>query len=189
MTRTVGYVRAVPGMADTDDAVSALSAAGAAEIFIEAPTGARPEFDHCIEGLSPGDVLVVVSFAALATSLDGFVTTTAQLRARGIHLRSLSEPALSSSPNTDEVLAAVDALRRLFVGIRTREGMDAAAAAGRKLGRPRVMTAERTAVARELRAQSRSFAQIGRALGVSEAAVRRALRARAAEELPQSTAS
>jgi predicted transcriptional regulator len=47
------------------------------------------------------------------------------------------------------------------------------------------MTEERIAVAQELRAQKRSYMQIGRALGVSEAAVRRALGSSAGHALPK----
>lgn len=112
--------------------------------------------------------------------------TASVLRARGIHLRSLTERALSSSPISEEVLVALEGVRRQMIGIRTREGMDAASAGGRRPGRPRVMTAERIAMARELRTQKRSFAQIGLALGVSEAAVRRALRTTPADNPPQS---
>ena len=49
------------------------------------------------------------------------------------------------------------------------------------------MTEERIEIARELRAQKRSFVQIGRALGVSESAVRRALKAATAVPPAQTT--
>ncbi|MGX5773095.1 recombinase family protein [Microbacterium trichothecenolyticum] len=188
MIRVVGYARAAPGLPGADDAIAALRDAGARRVFVDSwsRSGTRREFDRCMKLLTPGDTLLVVNAASLASTVGGFVKTASMLRARGIHLRSLTEPALSSSPTSDEVLTALEGVRRQLIGIRTREGMDAASAAGRRPGRPRVMTAERIAVARELRAQKRSFAQIGLALGVSEAAVRRALRTTPAENPPQS---
>jgi DNA invertase Pin-like site-specific DNA recombinase len=168
--------------------MTALRDAGAGPIFVDPASGPRLELGRCLEHLSAGDTLLVVGASSLASSLDGFITIAALLRSRDVRLRSLTEPALSSAPLTDEVLSAIDDLRHQLFSIRTREGMDAARAAGRKPGRPRVMSLERIAVARELRAQKRSFAQIGRSLGVSEAAVRRALKPAVDEGQTQSTA-
>ena len=92
---------------------------------------------------------------------------------------SLSEPALCTTPETvanpGEVVAAVEALRRRLVSVRTRAGMGAAAAAGRKPGRPTVMTADRVAMAVELRNLGRPVTHIARVLGVSANSVQRAL--------------
>ena len=139
--------------------------------------------------LGEGDTLLITSAMSLSPSVEHFVTTVTQLRARGIEVRSLAEPALSTAAGmnstTGEVLDALDVLRRRLIGLRIRQGLHAAIAAGRKPGRPRVMTAERIEIARELRTQKLSFAQIGRALGVSESAVRRALKPATAASIPQ----
>lgn len=182
MTRTLGYTRELLAGDDTSADASALRRAGASKVYVDrrrSTRATRPELEKCLSALSSGDILLVSSAAMLSTTVEQFVIAVGQLRARGIHLRSLSEPALSTTSDTSlapgDVLDALDALRRRLIGLRTREGLEAALAAGRKPGRPRVMTDDRIAVAKELRAQQRSFAQIGRALGVSEAAVRRAL--------------
>ncbi|WP_137846471.1 recombinase family protein [Microbacterium sp. 2FI] len=184
MTRAIGYVRELLASDDPIEAVAALRLAGASKVYVDRRSDrTRPELDRCLQALASGDTLLIASAATLVSSVEQYVVTVAQLKSRGIHLHSIAEPALSTIPNSAmssaDALDALDALRRGLIGLRTREGLDAAAAAGRKPGRPRVMTDERLAVAKELRAQKRSFAQIGRALGVSEAAVRRALTAAA----------
>ncbi|MGN6221682.1 MAG: recombinase family protein [Microbacterium sp.] len=181
MTGPVGYVRGIAGAAPIADDLQRLRQAGVTKVYIDsraAPEQGREEWERCLQDLTAGDTLVVVQATAVATSVEGFVTLLAQFRARGIHFRSLTEPALTTTDtltSPGDVLDALDTLRRRLIGLRIREGLEAAVASGRRPGRPRVMTNERIAVARELRAQRRSFAQIGRALGVSEAAVRRAL--------------
>lgn len=190
MTRSIGYARELLADDDAAERVAALRRAGASKVYLDrrtAPMSARHELERCLSAIKAGDTLLIASAATLSSSVEQFVTTVAQLRARGIHVRSLSEPALSTTPDTSmppgDVLDALEALRRRLIGLRTREGMDAAIAAGRKPGRPRVMTEERIEVAKELRAQKRTFMQIGLALGVSEAAVRRAMKSAAPEAI------
>ncbi|WP_275436122.1 helix-turn-helix domain-containing protein [Pseudoglutamicibacter albus] len=48
-------------------------------------------------------------------------------------------------------------------------------AQGKVGGRPRVMDADRTATARQLREEGKSYAQIGKILGVSAASIYRSL--------------
>ena len=179
MSRTLGYVRELHADEDVSAEVTALRRAGASRVYVDRDAGVWTELTRCLDALTPGDILLVSHAVALAPSVEQFVATTARLQRRGIQFHSLAEPALSTVSDLaaapGDTLEALDGLRRRLIGLRTREGLSAAAAAGRRPGRPRVMTDERVEVARELRAQKRSFAQIGRALGVSEAAVRRAL--------------
>jgi DNA invertase Pin-like site-specific DNA recombinase len=188
MTRSVGYVRQLLAGDDITEDVDAIRRAGASKVYVDrrnSSTSARHELERCLNAIKMGDTLLIANAADLATSVEQFVTTVAQLKTRGIYVRSLTEPALSTTPDASmspgDVLDALEAMRRRLIGLRTREGMDTAIAAGRRPGRPRVMTKERIEIAKELRAQKRSFTQIGRALGVSEAAVRRALKSAAPE--------
>lgn len=181
MTQTLGYTRALLSTDDADQDAQTLRNQGATQVFIDAveerPTS-RPELDACLGALRPGDVLLVTTAARLSHSVEHFVLTVTQLRRGGVSLRCVSDPALSTtSPaaSPGDVLEALEGLRSRLAGLRTRKGLDAAAATGRRPGRPRVMTDDKVAIARELRGQGRSFVQIGRALGVSEAAVRRSL--------------
>ncbi|WES66025.1 recombinase family protein [Microbacter sp. GSS18] len=180
MTRIVGYTRTL--VTDTDPAgdSDALRSAGAEVIFADAGTGdprRRPELVRCLASLSAGDVLVVTSAPRLSHAIGHFLSTCAGLTARGVAVQCVAQPALSTGVKVPagDVLAALDGLRRELVGLRTRAGMTVAASAGRRAGRPLVMTADRVSVARELRDQDLSLAQIARVLGVSTSTVQRAL--------------
>jgi DNA invertase Pin-like site-specific DNA recombinase len=192
MSRTVGYVRDLFARGDGEAEVKALRTLGASRVYVDrldASAARRPELVACLQNLQAGDTLLIPSAVMLSHSVEHFVSTVAQLRRREILMRSMTEPALSTAGGTGasigDTLDALDGLRSRLIGIRTRQGMDAAILAGRKPGRPRVMTEERIAVAQELRAQKRSYMQIGLALGVSEAAVRRALGSSAGHALPK----
>lgn len=181
MSRVVGYSRGLVTDADATADVAELTHAGAARVFRD-PAGidprSRPALTECQAHLARADVLLVSSAARLSHSLNHFLTTIVALNARGVGFRSLAEPSLSTGGGAVDpmaVLSALDGLQNRLVGLRTREGLSAASSAGRRPGRPTVMTEELVAMAAELRAEERSYAQIARVLGVSPSAVQRAL--------------
>lgn len=175
MTRIVGFSR--PGDDGAAAEEAALRAAGADEVFVEHDPDGEQVLASCLQSLSSSDVLVVTRASQLTSTQYRFVRTVAALGARGVEFWSLAEPALSTGTPVaaEEVFQALEELRSELAGIRTRAGMDAATADGRRPGRPRVMTEERLAMAMELRAVGRSVSHIARVLGVSAGAVGRAL--------------
>ncbi len=186
MTSIVGYTRQLASAPSIELDTAELTSAGAQSIFTDgrvADVRQRPGLAECLRSLEPGDLLITSSAVRLSHSLPHFVTTIADLSARGILFQSLTEPALSTTVSTDAstttVLRALEDLRRELMSVQTREGLRVAGEAGRRPGRPTVMTEERLAVARELRLQGRSFAHVGLVLGVSANAVQRALQTRA----------
>lgn len=179
MSRVIGYSRPWwPGEDLTID-IENLAGAGAAATLTDSGVVEAPLDDEgSLRSLEAGDILLVTSAARLGSSLPRVVQTIAELGRRGIGFRSLAEPALSTNAglaDPAEVFAALEGLRRRLAGLRTRQGMLRAEAAGRRPGRPSVMTPERVAVAEELRRQHRSIAHIARVIGVSPSAVQRAL--------------
>lgn len=182
MTRVVGYTRELmPGEGTAADA-GELRAAGAGEIFTEDPAadaGTRPVLQECLQSLGAGDCLVVTAAARLAPTVPQFLATVGQLTSRGVGFRSLAEPALSAEDGATvdprAVYTELEGLRRRLVSLQTRAGMASAATAGRRPGRPTVMTPDRVAMAIELRNLGRPTAHIARVLGVSPNAVQRAL--------------
>lgn len=176
----VGYTRDFVGDTTGADA-DALRDAGASRVYRDsgADATARPELEKCLRALQPGDVLLVTSAARLSPSVSHFTSTSVTLADRGIRIRSIAEPALSTGPGTVddavEVIRALEGLRRRLRSLETKQGMQVAADAGRRPGRPTVMTEERIAMAVELRRLDRSYTHIARVLGVSTSAVQRAL--------------
>lgn len=182
MSRLVGYTRELaPGIGAGAD-VASLTRAGADRVFtdeVASDPRARPGLADCLAFLRAGDVLVVPGAAHLSHAVTHFVTTVSGLTSRGIEFRSLAEPALCTgaehTADPAEVLAALEALRRRLVSVRTRAGMESAAATGKRAGRPTVMTPEKVAMAVELRNLGRPVTHIARVLGVSTNSVHRAL--------------
>lgn len=184
MTRLVGYTREVtPGAGTAADAAQ-LTLAGAERVFADdGSAGAtdRPGLRECLEFVEAGDTVIVTSAAMLAPTTAQFLTAVSGLIDRGIEFRSLSEPALSTGNDVSpaEVFAALESLRRRLSSLQTQAGMAAAVSKGRRPGRPTVMTAERVAMAVELRDLGRPVTHIARVLGVSANAVQRALASKA----------
>lgn len=181
MTRVVGYSRGFASDPEAAPDVAELTRAGAVSVFSD-PAGvdarARPSLAACLAQLVVGDVLLVSSAARLSHGVGHFLTTVVALHERGVAFRSLTEAALSTDSGPADsaaVMTALDGLQKRLVGLRTRDGLSAASMAGRRPGRPTVMTSELVAMAAELRAEERSYAQIARVLGVSPSAVQRAL--------------
>jgi DNA invertase Pin-like site-specific DNA recombinase len=177
VTRVVGYSRPLGVDDDLEADAAALRAAGA--IVVHLGLGDRKDrvLRSCLDELSAGDVLLVSRAVRLSPSLTHFVSTVTSMGRRGVRFRSIAEPALSAGAlsTTSDVLMALESMRCELISIRTRAGMADAAAAGRKLGRPSVMTEDQVAMARELRVHGRSIAHIGQVLGVSASTIRRAL--------------
>ena len=125
MTLLVGYTREFFTDAGVSADAAALEEAGAELVFsdVAADVRARPELKRCLRSLEPGDVLVVTSAARLSHGVGHFVATTTDLAARGVSVRSLAEPALSTLQQpvpAEEVLAALEGLRRRLVSLSTR---------------------------------------------------------------------
>ncbi|WP_374314988.1 recombinase family protein [Microbacterium sp.] len=179
MSRVVGYSRPWwPGEDLTVDIENLAKAGATATPTDPGVVGGLMDDASPLHSLESGDVLLVSSAARLGSSLPRVVQVIADLGSRGIGFRSLTEPALSTDAgpaDPAEVFAALEGLRRRLAGLRTRQGMLQAEAAGRRPGRPSVMTPDRVAVAEELRRQHRSIAHIARVIGVSPSAVQRAL--------------
>jgi DNA invertase Pin-like site-specific DNA recombinase len=151
-----------------------LEAAGCATIFADKKSGRdaqRPELKACLAYLRPGDTLVVPALDRLARSLQDLITLVGDLGRAGVGFRSLREALDTTTPGgrlVFHVFAALAEFIRELIVQGTREGLDAARAAGKRLGRPPAMTPEQIHHARDLLSHpDNSVASIARLLGVS----------------------
>lgn len=176
---TTGYARVSTDDQDPTVQVNALRAAGCDPIFVEHASGAtlqRPEWHACNRGLGRGDTLTVVRIDRLGRSLADLVNTLDDLAARGVRFCSLTEKIDTATPLGRmfyQIAAAFAEYERALIRERTCAGIDAARAAGRRIGRPPALTDEQRALARRLRAQGEGVATIARILAVSPSTVRR----------------
>jgi DNA invertase Pin-like site-specific DNA recombinase len=187
-----GYAR----VSTTDQNLSlqrdALKAAGCEKIFSDRGVSGslvkRSGLNAALKSLRPGDTLLVWKLDRLGRSLSHLVETVADLGARGINFRSLSDPIDTESAGGRLVLhimAALAEFERSIIIERTRAGLAAAKRRGRKLGRPRSLSPADAADARGLIDMGEAVADVARALGIArstlyESLARNKLKAEAA---------
>ena len=182
----VGYVRVSTAdeRQSTDLQRDALRKAGVDERHIHEDKASggrddRPGLKACLEYLKAGDVLVVWRLDRLGRSLPHLVGIVAELRSRGVGLRSLSE-TIDTTTATGELVfhlfASLAQYERALVRERVVAGLEAARRRGRRGRRPRRLDAERVGAARALLAEGRSLAAAARVMDVPRSTLADALR-------------
>ena len=114
----------------------------------------RPHLDACLDHLREDDVLTVWKLDRLGRNTQHVLAVVDELTSRGIGFRSLTEGLHTDGPMGTAMLtimAAFAQLERDTMIERTRAGLAAAAANGRKGGRPRKVDDADAAKARKLR--------------------------------------
>ena len=165
----IGYARVSTVEQDTALQTDALRKAGCERVFEDAASGAksdRPGLAATLAYLRDGDVLAVWRLDRLGRSLPHLIETIGALEARGVGFRSLTESIDTTTPGGRlifHVFGALGQFERDLIRERTKAGLCAAAARGRKGGRKPVMTADKLQRARE---------HIANGLNVREAAAR-----------------
>ncbi|MFR9752198.1 recombinase family protein [Nocardia sp. 004] len=178
----IGYARVSTTDQDPQLQLDALESAGAERIFadhgVSGTKTERPELDRCLDHLREGDVLTVWKLDRLGRNTVHVLQLIEQLTERGIGFRSVTEGLHTDGPMGKAMLtimAAFAQLERDTMIERTRAGLAAAAANGRKGGRPRKVNDGDAAKARELRAKGISAPDIAKMLGCSRATIYRYL--------------
>jgi DNA invertase Pin-like site-specific DNA recombinase len=178
-----GYARVSTHDQDPALQLDALAAAGCAKVFEDRASGARsdrPGLARAIDYLREGDVLVVWKLDRLGRSLPHLIQTVTALEARGVGFRSLTEAIDTTTPGgrlVFHLLGALGQFERDLIGERTRAGLAAAAARGRKGGRKPVVTAEALLRARALIDKGLTVREAALRLRVGKTALYEALRA------------
>lgn len=184
----IGYMRVSTGDQNTDLQRDALIAAGVSEpnIYFDKASGkqdARPGLEACLKALRGGDVLVVWKLDRLGRSLRHLVTTVQDLGTRDIAFKVLTGHGADIDTGTAAgklvfgIFAALAEFERELISERTRAGLAAARARGRKGGRrPKLSTTVVAGVRARLAADaSLDRAALARELGVHRATLWRAL--------------
>ncbi len=180
MGKLVGYARVSTGDQDVDLQLDALREAGCRDelIFVDKVSGARtkrPGLDACLDVLEPQDTLLVWRLDRLGRSMPHLVTLIQELLEKGIAFRSPRDGAIDTTSASGElvfhIFSALAQFERRLIQERTKAGLSAARARGRKGGRkpitgedPRVKTACRMHRDHEL-----SVEQICKTLDISRA--------------------
>lgn len=183
----VGYARVSTRGQDHQAQLDALSAAHCREVVTETAStrGERPKLRATLDRLQPGDTLVIYKPDRVARSMkELLVFVEDELHARGIVLEILTGVCAGvhrpdGATIADRLLFAVAALaaelERELIRERTLDGLRAAAAVGRRGGRPVAVTADQLDIARARLVRGESVTAIAAHLGVGRSTLYRAL--------------
>jgi DNA invertase Pin-like site-specific DNA recombinase len=154
----IGYARVSTTDQNPDLQIDALLKVGVDQrhIFEDRMSGLRadrPKLTEALAYLTEGDVLVVWKLDRLARSLPHLIEIVAGLDGRGIGFRSLTENIDTTTAGgrlTFHIFGALAQFERDIIRERTVAGLEAAAARGRKGGRPKAMDGAKIEAARRL---------------------------------------
>lgn len=142
----IGYARVSTSEQDTALQLDALKKENCERIYQESGSGAsreRPELKRCLDTIRKGDTLIVWRLDRLGRSLKDLVEIINELEERGVGFRSLSESIDTTSAGGKlifHLFAALSEFERSLIQERTKAGLAAARARGRKGGRPRALS-------------------------------------------------
>jgi DNA invertase Pin-like site-specific DNA recombinase len=192
----VGYARVSTLDQDPALQLDALAAAGCTRVFEDRASGARadrPGLRQALDYARDGDVLVVWKLDRLGRSLAHLIETVTMLEQGGVGFRSITETIDTTTPGgrlVFHLFGALGQFERDLIRERTRAGLVAAAARGRRGGRKPVIDADKLARARSMIAKGLTVREAATRLRVGKTALYEALRLGAREiKLAEANAS
>lgn len=143
MERFIGYARDSAQEQDVQLQLDALEKAGCEKIKnlckISGSKSERPGLEKCLAELIPGDTFLVWRLDRLGRSMSHLVTLVKNLRLRGIAFKSIFDGSIDTTTASGELIinifSSLAQFERRLIQERTRSGLDAARARGRKGGR------------------------------------------------------
>jgi len=181
-TQRIGYSRVSTTDQNPDSQKDALNRAGVDQLFIEKFTGtkaSRPQWDKVKMILREGDTLVVTRLDRLGRSSKDLLEIGDWIKSNGIELEAVDQPINTSTPEGRmffTILAAFAQFERDLIVARTRDGLAAARARGRKGGRNHALSPMQIDDVRSRYERGETtVAEIAKAFKVSRPTIYRAL--------------
>lgn len=144
----IGYARVSTKEQNLTLQLDALKKEGCKKVFEEKISGAkadRPELRKMIDQLREGDVIVTWKLDRLGRSLRDLVNLVNEIQDKGAGLKSLNDAIDTTTPQgklTFHLFASLAEFERDIIRERTKAGLEAARARGRKGGRPKGLSKE-----------------------------------------------
>ena len=157
----IGYARVSTHEQNLDLQRDALTAAGCDKIIEDTASGGKVQRDglgRVRELLRKGDVLVVWRLDRLGRSLPHLIELMTELEGKGIGFQSITESIDTTSPGGKlvfHIFGALAEFERNLIRERTKAGLEAARARGRKGGRRHKLDARKRALAVDLYRQKK----------------------------------
>jgi DNA invertase Pin-like site-specific DNA recombinase len=178
----VGYARVSTPEQHIDGQTDILERAGCDRVFVDHASGTlarRPELDAALAYLRRGDVLVITRLDRLGRSVKHLKEVTDRLQMNGVELHAVTQGIDTTTPVGRlffHILAAIAEFEHDLVVERTKEGLAAARARGRRGGRKPKMTPAKIQLARSMYdSKEYTLQQIADTLGVGRTTIHRSL--------------
>lgn len=157
-----GYARVSTQEQNLNRQLDSLKAAGSEEIIQEKITGTksdRPELNRLLDKLRKGDIVLVSDLTRLSRSTKDLFNLVEQIEKKGANIKSLKESWLDTTTPQGKLMftfiAGISQFERDLISQRTKEGLEAARARGRKGGRKSKLDKDKKKAIYELYQQKR----------------------------------
>ena len=171
----IGYARVSTHDQNLDLQRDALKQAGCTKLVEDTASGKQTQrsgLDRARDLLRLGDTLVVWRLDRLGRTLRHLIELIGELEGQGIGFRSLQEAIDTTSPGGTlifHIFGALAEFERNLIRERTRAGLEAARARGRRGGRRHKLDARKRAMAVELyRGKRHTVVEICGMVGISK---------------------
>ena len=179
---TIGYARVSTSGQNLDGQCDSLRKAGCESIYSEKISGAkvqRPELERMLDTLREGDTVVITELTRLGRSVKELFSIIERVHEAGASIKSLRETWLDTTTPQGNLLftifAGLSQFERDLIRQRTKSGLEAARARGRKGGRPKAASDKIDTALKMYDSKLHTIAEITTATGISRATLYRAI--------------
>lgn len=179
-----GYARVSTKDQHLELQLDALNKHGVEKVFQEKMTGTkkeRPQLDEMLKYLRPGDTVVAWKLDRIGRSMRHLMELVDYFKENDIQFVSLHENIDTTTPTGKlmfNLMASLAEFERDMIAERTRSGLEAARARGRKGGRPSTPADKVKLALKMYDSKEYSIPEITDATGVSKATLYRAINKR-----------
>lgn len=179
---TIGYARVSTSGQNLDGQCDSLRQAGCERIYSEKISGAkaqRPELGRLLDALREGDTVVITELTRLGRSVKELFNIIERVHDAGASIKSLRETWLDTTTPQGNLLFTIftglSQFERDLIRQRTKDGLEAARARGRKGGRPKAASGKIETALKMYDSRLHSIAEITAATGISRATLYRSI--------------
>jgi DNA invertase Pin-like site-specific DNA recombinase len=185
----IGYARVSTQDQSLDLQIDALLQAGCEKIYQEKISGMkddRPELLEILDYAREGDILVVYKLDRLGRSTKKLIEMSEELDNRGVELLSIRDnidTTTAVGKAMFRMLAVLSEMERDLIAERTRAGLEAARARGRKGGRPKKDSKKVEKAVKLYDTEQYTVKEIEEMTGVSKATLYRSIKKKTKEKI------